>query len=68
MRGNGCSPGTDKHQSQCRKMLLEECGYDVFIAASGATALQLFSSHPIDLVLLDYRMPEMNGDVVADRM
>jgi len=51
-----------------RKMLLEQCGYDVRVAASGATALQLFSSHPIDLVLLDYRMPEMNGDVVAQRM
>lgn len=51
-----------------RKMLLEECGYDVLIAPSGATALQIFSSNPIDLVLLDYHMPEMNGDVVAERM
>lgn len=51
-----------------RKMLLEGCGYEVLIAASGVTALQLFSAHRFDLVLLDYRMPEMNGDLVAERM
>jgi len=51
-----------------RKMLLEECGFEVLSAASGATALELFSSHRFDLVLLDYHMPEMNGDVVAERM
>jgi len=51
-----------------RKMLFEELGYDVLVAESGATALQLFSSQQVDLVLLDYHMPEMNGDVVAERM
>jgi CheY-like chemotaxis protein len=51
-----------------RKMLLEERGYDVLIATSGATALRLFSSHPLDLALLDYHMPEMNGDIVAEHM
>ena len=51
-----------------RQMLLEERGYDVLIATNGATALRLFSSHRVDLVLLDYLMPEMNGDVVARHM
>jgi CheY-like chemotaxis protein len=51
-----------------RKMLLEGCGYEVLIAASGVAALQLFSEYRFDLVLLDYCMPEMNGDLVADRM
>lgn len=51
-----------------RKMLFEERGYQVLAATSGAEALELFASHPVDLVLLDYHMPVMNGDVVAERM
>jgi CheY-like chemotaxis protein len=51
-----------------RKMLLEEAGCKVLVATSGAEALQLFASHPVDLVLLDYHMPGMNGDVVAEHM
>jgi CheY-like chemotaxis protein len=51
-----------------RKMLLEEAGFKVLVATSGADALQLFASHPVDLVLLDYHMPGMNGDVVAEHM
>jgi CheY-like chemotaxis protein len=51
-----------------RKMLLEEAGCKVLIATSGADALQLFASHPVDLVLLDYHMPGANGDVVAEHM
>ncbi len=51
-----------------RKMLFEETGYKVLVATGGAEALQLFASHPVDLVLLDYHMPGMNGDVVAEHM
>jgi CheY-like chemotaxis protein len=52
-----------------RKMLLEEkARCRVLVATSGVDALQLFGSHPVDLVLLDYHMPGMNGDVVAAQM
>jgi two-component system autoinducer 1 sensor kinase/phosphatase LuxN len=51
-----------------RKMLLEDAACKVLVAISGAEALQLFASHPVDLVLLDYHMPGMNGDVVAEHM
>jgi CheY-like chemotaxis protein len=51
-----------------RKMLLESRGYQVFTAQSGADALVLFSSEDIDLVILDYLMPGMNGDIVAGKM
>ena len=50
-----------------RKMLLEENGYKV-LATGGLEGLELFLSHPVDAVVLDYQMPGMNGDVVAARM
>ncbi len=51
-----------------RKMILESQGYRVFIADNGPKALDVFSSELIDLVVLDYAMPGMNGGVVAERM
>src|SRR5215472_11876452 len=50
------------------KELLELNGYDVLTAADGMEALQAFVSHPVDLVLLDYHMPYMNGDTAAAQM
>lgn len=50
------------------RMLLEDHGYMVLVANSGDEALQLFASHPTDLVLLEYHMPKVNGDVIAHRM
>jgi CheY-like chemotaxis protein len=51
-----------------RKMLLESQGYRVLTAENGADALVLSSSESLDLVILDYSMPTMNGDVVAERI
>lgn len=51
-----------------RKIILESAGYRVLIAPSGYAGLQLFHEHPVDLVVLDYLMPEMKGDDVADHM
>jgi CheY-like chemotaxis protein len=50
------------------KALLEQNGYAVLTATDGKEALQAFVSHPIDLVLLDYHMPHMNGDEAAAHM
>ena len=50
------------------KMLLEENGYRVLTATNGKEALQAFAVHSVDLVLLDYYMPEMNGGMAAVRM
>jgi two-component system response regulator AtoC len=47
---------------------LRKQGYTVFEAATGAEALAQFMQHPIDLVLLDHRMPDMNGDHVLARI
>ena len=48
-----------------RKMLLESQGYKVLTATSGREGLQLFAANPVSAVVLDYAMPEMNGDQVA---
>jgi CheY-like chemotaxis protein len=53
---------------EARKELLEISGYDVLTAQSGEQGLRLFVSHPIDAVVLDYKMPGMNGDRVATQM
>ncbi len=47
---------------------LEKQGYRVVAAADGHEALQLFMDHPLDLVLLDHRMPVMNGDELLARI
>lgn len=48
-----------------RKIFLETFGYRVLTAASGAEGLRLADQNSIDAVLLDYRMPEMDGEEVA---
>lgn len=50
------------------KTLLELNGYEVLTASDGNDACQAFSSHSVDLVLLDFHMPGMNGDAAAARM
>jgi CheY-like chemotaxis protein len=51
-----------------QKMLLQENGYRVLTATNGKEAVQVFTSHSVDLVLLDYHMPEMNGAMAAERI
>ena len=53
---------------ECEKSFLESFGYTVLIAASGRKGLELASVHSVDVVILDYLMPEMNGQEVAKKM
>jgi CheY-like chemotaxis protein len=53
---------------QIRKALLEHAGYHVLTALSGEEGLVLLEGHAVDVVLLDYLMPGMNGGEVAARM
>jgi signal transduction histidine kinase/ActR/RegA family two-component response regulator len=48
--------------------LLSVMGYNVMQAPSGAQALQTVEMTPPDVVLLDIRMPEMDGYEVARRL
>ena len=41
--------------------ILEDEGYQVTVAKSGAEALKTLVSEPPDLMLLDLKMPRMNG-------
>jgi CheY-like chemotaxis protein len=50
---------------ECEKSFLESFGYSVLTAASGGKGLELASKHSVDVVILDYFMPEMNGQEVA---
>lgn len=53
---------------ECEKSFLESFGYTVLTAASGGKALELASKFSVDVVILDYFMPEMNGQEVAIAM
>lgn len=44
-----------------RRMFLESFGYQVQTADSGEAALHLAAKHPFDAIILDYRMPGMDG-------
>ncbi len=50
------------------QMLLEDEGYQVEVADSGAAALAKIESAPPKLVLLDVMMPGMNGYEVAQQI
>lgn len=50
---------------QLRQSVLESAGYRVLIATTGLRGLQLFRSEPVDAVVVDYWMADMNGLHVA---
>jgi len=60
----------DDNQSSLKicKIILENSGYKVLTASSGREGLEVFASNGIDAVILDYQMPEMNGELVAAEM
>jgi CheY-like chemotaxis protein len=51
-----------------RKIMLESRGYAVLTATSGPEGLRVFDENQVDLVLLDYFMPDLNGGEVASEM
>jgi len=60
----------DDNQSSLNicKIILEDFGYKVLTASSAREGLEVFASNEIDAVILDYQMPEMNGELVAAEM
>jgi len=50
------------------KFMLATNGYRVVSATSGQEAIGLFADIPVDLVLADFAMPQMNGGQLVDRL
>ena len=50
------------------KMVLEADGYVVLTAADGAYGLEVYKKHAPEIVLLDVRMPDMDGVEVLERI
>lgn len=44
-----------------RKRVLEKAGYKVVPATNATTALELFNSQPIDLIICDHLLPDLTG-------
>jgi CheY-like chemotaxis protein len=51
----------EKHQRELYAMELEDEGYEIDQAANGKEAVEMVKAHKYDLVIMDIRMPEMDG-------
>ena len=56
----------DGLELRCR--LLAKAGYRILMAASPLEGIRLFAAGRIDLVVLDYWMPDVRGIAVAERL
>ena len=50
------------------KFMLATNGYRVLSATNGQEAIGIFAETPVDLVLADFTMPQMNGSQLVDRL
>jgi CheY-like chemotaxis protein len=49
------------HGSVARRTVLQELGYEIYTGGSGEEALALLERQKVDLVITDFRMPNMDG-------
>jgi DNA-binding response OmpR family regulator len=58
----------DDEPAICRalKVALERAGFEPIAAQSGDSALTVLSLEPVDVLLLDLRIPDTRGDVVFE--
>lgn len=42
-------------------LLLTKAKYEIFSASNGKNAISILSEHSVDMIILDLRMPEMDG-------
>ena len=52
--------------SRMLKNFLEKKGYEVLVEKEGRGGIEAFRRYPVDIVLLDWKLPDMNGDQVFD--
>ncbi len=53
---------------ELQKTILERNGYTVLIARDGPTGITLAAAEPVDMAVLDFKMPGMDGDLVAEAL
>lgn len=58
----------DPHAVEILTRMLGREGYDCVSASSGAAALETVRSQPVDVILLDVMMPEMDGLQVCEHL
>lgn len=58
----------NEHGLMARRTLLEEQGYQVETATCGREGLSKFSEQEFDLVVTDFRMPDLRGSQVLRRI
>ncbi len=58
----------DERIRQAVKLALEEEGWDVTEAGTGEAAMESFTSHPPDVVLIDINLPGMDGFEVCRQL
>ncbi len=58
----------DAEYVETMRLLLEHEGHQVLSAFNGTQALTLLHQKPVDLMLLDYFMPDMTGEEVVARV
>ncbi|MDD5687867.1 MAG: response regulator [Elusimicrobia bacterium] len=56
----------DKYLAEIIKEELEESGYEVKVALSGNSAIQLLQATKPDLVILDMRLPDIDGLIILE--
>jgi two-component system, cell cycle sensor histidine kinase and response regulator CckA len=71
-RGEGTILLVEDEQAlrEVTRRILTAAGYQVFVAANGAEALEVASEHagPIELLLSDVVMPQLAGPQLAERL
>ena len=53
---------------ECEKLFLESFGYTVLTAPNCSKGLELAAVYPVDVVIVDYLMPEMNEKAFVVKM
>ena len=58
----------DDEPSICKalSMALSRAGYEAIAAQSGESALAILRSEHVDVMLVDFRIPDMRGDVIFE--
>jgi DNA-binding NtrC family response regulator len=56
----------DDEEVVCRALdvLLRRAGYDVITARTGSAAKEMLAIRAVDCLVVDYRLPDVRGDVV----